>query len=70
MGQAINYNDDIAATGYITKIQTKLVKFVQGKLGSILNTIRTKNTKNWQDQTIQSRVKILYFFGQRCYSWF
>ena len=64
IGQLNQYNDDITATGPITKDADKAGQVRAGKLGSILNAIGTKNTKNWQDQAMQSRLKIPLLFGQ------
>ena len=64
IGQLNQYNDDITATGPITKDADKAGQVRAGKLGSILNAIGAKNTKNWQDQAMQSRLKIPLLFGQ------
>ena len=64
IGQLNQYNDDITATGPVTKDADKAGQVRAGKLGSILNAIGTKNTKNWQDQAMQSRLKIPLLFGQ------
>ncbi|MEZ7527323.1 glycoside hydrolase family 3 N-terminal domain-containing protein [Cloacibacterium normanense] len=64
IGQLNQYNDDITATGPITKDADKAGQVRAGKLGSILNAVGTKNTKNWQDQAMQSRLKIPLLFGQ------
>lgn len=64
IGQLNQYNDDITATGPITKDTDKAGQVRAGKLGSILNAIGAKNTKNWQDQAMQSRLKIPLLFGQ------
>lgn len=64
IGQLNQYNDDITATGPITKDADKAGQVRAGKLGSILNAIGVKNTKNWQDQAMQSRLKIPLLFGQ------
>lgn len=64
IGQLNQYNDDITATGPITKDVDKAGQVRAGKLGSILNAVGTKNTKNWQDQAMQSRLKIPLLFGQ------
>ena len=64
IGQLNQYNDDITATGPITKDADKADQVRAGKLGSILNAIGAKNTKNWQDQAMQSRLKIPLLFGQ------
>ena len=64
IGQLNQYNDDITATGPITKDADKAGQVRAGKLGSILNAVGAKNTKNWQDQAMQSRLKIPLLFGQ------
>ena len=64
IGQLNQYNDDITATGPVTKDADKAGQVRAGKLGSILNAIGVKNTKNWQDQAMQSRLKIPLLFGQ------
>ena len=64
IGQLNQYNDDITATGPITKDADKAGQVRAGKLGSIINAIGAKNTKNWQDQAMQSRLKIPLLFGQ------
>ena len=64
IGQLNQYNDDITATGPVTKDADKAGQVRAGKLGSILNAVGTKNTKNWQDQAMQSRLKIPLLFGQ------
>lgn len=64
IGQLNQYNDDITATGPITKDADKASQVRAGKLGSILNAVGAKNTKNWQDQAMQSRLKIPLLFGQ------
>lgn len=64
IGQLNQYNDDITATGPITKDAEKAGQVRAGKLGSILNAVGAKNTKNWQDQAMQSRLKIPLLFGQ------
>lgn len=64
IGQLNQYNDDITATGPITKDADKAGQVRAGKLGSILNAIGAKNTKNWQDQAMHSRLKIPLLFGQ------
>ena len=64
IGQLNQYNDDITATGPVTKDADKAGQVRAGKLGSILNAVGVKNTKNWQDQAMQSRLKIPLLFGQ------
>ena len=64
IGQLNQYNDDITATGPVTKDADKAGQVRAGKLGSILNAIGAKNTKNWRDQAMQSRLKIPLLFGQ------
>ena len=64
IGQLNQYNDDITATGPVTKDADKAGQVRAGKLGSILNAVGAKNTKNWQDQAMQSRLKIPLLFGQ------
>ena len=64
IGQLNQYNDDITATGPVTKDADKAGQVRVGKLGSILNAVGAKNTKNWQDQAMQSRLKIPLLFGQ------
>ena len=46
IGQLNQYNDDITATGPITKDADKAGQVRAGKLGSILNAVGAKNTKN------------------------
>lgn len=64
VGQLNQYNDDITATGPVTKDADKAGQVRAGKLGSILNAVGVKNTRNWQDQAMQSRLKIPLLFGQ------
>ena len=64
IGQLNQYNDDITATGPVTKDADKAGQVRAGKLGSILNAVGVKNTRNWQDQAMQSRLKIPLLFGQ------
>ena len=64
IGQLNQYNDDITATGPVTKDADKAGQVRAGKLGSILNAVGVKNTRNWQDQALQSRLKIPLLFGQ------
>ena len=64
VGQLNQYNDDITATGPVTKDDNKAGQVKEGKLGSILNAMGVKNTRNWQDMAMQSRLKIPLLFGQ------
>ena len=69
MGQLNQYNDDITATGPITKDADKAGQVRAGKLGSILNAIGTKNTKTGKTKPCSLVLKFLYFWA-RCHSWF
>lgn len=64
IGQLNQYNDDITATGPVTKDADKAGQVRAGKVGSVLNATGIKNTRNWQEQAMQSRLKIPLLFGQ------
>ena len=64
IGQLNQYNDDITATvSYYERCRQSWSSSCR-ETRSILNAIGTKNTKNWQDQAMQSRLKFLYFLGK------
>ena len=60
----INIMMTLPATGILTKDADKAGQVRAGKLGLNLKCSWSKNTRNWQDQAMQSRLKIPLLFGQ------
>jgi beta-glucosidase len=64
IGQLNQYSGDNAATGPITINSNKQSEIKQGLLGSMLNILGTKYTRQYQELAMQSRLKIPLLFGQ------
>lgn len=64
IGQLNQYTGDIAATGPITINPNKQNQIKLGEIGSMLNIIGTKYTRQYQELAMQSRLKIPLLFGQ------
>jgi len=63
IGQLNQYADDRAATGPVTLDDTKTEQIRTGQVGSLLNSVGTNRTRNWQKLAMQSRLKIPLLFG-------
>lgn len=64
IGQLNQYTGDNQATGPITINTNKQAEIKQGLIGSMLNVIGTKYTRQYQELAMQSRLKIPLLFGQ------
>ncbi|MBF4493935.1 beta-glucosidase BglX [Flavobacterium sp. MR2016-29] len=64
MGQLNQYTGDNSATGPITINPNKQAEIKAGLVGSMLNIIGTKYTRQYQELAMQSRLKIPLLFGQ------
>ncbi|WP_433835083.1 glycoside hydrolase family 3 N-terminal domain-containing protein [Flavobacterium anhuiense] len=64
VGQLNQYTGDNQATGPITINPNKQSEIKQGLIGSMLNVIGTKYTRQYQELAMQSRLKIPLLFGQ------
>jgi beta-glucosidase len=64
VGQMNQYNGDWDATGPITKDGDKQEQIRKGMLGSMLNVTGVEHTRELQEMTMQSRLRIPLLFGQ------
>ncbi len=64
IGQLNQYTGDNAATGPITINTNKQSEIKSGLIGSMLNILGTKYTRQYQELAMQSRLKIPLLFGQ------
>lgn len=64
IGQLNQYTGDNAATGPITINPNKQTEIKQGLIGSMLNILGAKYTRQYQELAMQSRLKIPLLFGQ------
>lgn len=64
IGQLNQYTGDNSATGPITINPNKQAEIKAGVVGSMLNIIGTKYTRQYQELAMQSRLKIPLLFGQ------
>ncbi|QSW90750.1 glycoside hydrolase family 3 C-terminal domain-containing protein [Flavobacterium endoglycinae] len=64
IGQLNQYTGDNQATGPITINPNKQSEIKAGLVGSMLNIIGTKYTRQYQELAMQSRLKIPLLFGQ------
>jgi len=64
IGQLNQYTGDNQATGPITINPNKQSEIKAGLIGSMLNIIGTKYTRQYQELVMQSRLKIPLLFGQ------
>jgi beta-glucosidase len=64
IGQLNQYTGDNSATGPITINPNKQAEIKSGLVGSMLNIIGTKYTRQYQELAMQSRLKIPLLFGQ------
>ncbi|WP_281631483.1 glycoside hydrolase family 3 N-terminal domain-containing protein [Flavobacterium luteolum] len=64
IGQLNQYTGDNQATGPITINPNKESEIKAGLIGSMLNVIGTKYTRQYQELAMQSRLKIPLLFGQ------
>ena len=64
IGQLTQYTGDNSATGPITINPNKQAEIKAGLVGSMLNVIGTKYTRQYQELAMQSRLKIPLLFGQ------
>jgi beta-glucosidase len=64
IGQLNQYTGDNAATGPITINPNKKDEIKKGLIGSMLNILGTKYTRQYQELAMQSRLKIPLLFGQ------
>ena len=64
VGQLNQYTGDNQATGPITINPNKQAEIKQGLIGSMLNVIGSKYTRQYQELAMQSRLKIPLLFGQ------
>jgi beta-glucosidase len=63
IGQLNQYSGDNAATGPININSNKQSEIKKGLIGSMLNIMGTKYTRQYQDLAMQSRLKIPLLFG-------
>lgn len=63
IGQLNQYSNDDAATGPITINNNKKNEIKKGLIGSMLNVLGTKRTRQYQELAMQSRLKIPLLFG-------
>lgn len=64
IGQLNQYTGDNSATGPITINPNKQAEIKAGIVGSMLNVVGTKYTRQYQELAMQSRLKIPLLFGQ------
>jgi beta-glucosidase len=64
IGQLNQYNDDITATGPVTKDADKAGQVRAGKLGSILNAVGVKTLEIGKTKPCNLVLKFLYFSGK------
>lgn len=64
IGQLNQYTGDNAATGPITIHHNKKEEIKEGLIGSMLNVLGTKYTRQYQELAMQSRLKIPLLFAQ------
>lgn len=64
IGQLNQYSGDNTATGPVTINPNKINEIKNGQLGSMLNILGTKYTRQYQELAMQSRLKIPLLFGQ------
>ncbi|WP_426092837.1 glycoside hydrolase family 3 N-terminal domain-containing protein [Flavobacterium sp. DSR3-2] len=64
IGQLNQYTGNNQATGPITINPNKETEIKKGLIGSMLNVIGTKYTRQYQELAMQSRLKIPLLFGQ------
>ena len=64
IGQLNQYTGNNQATGPITINPNKEAEIKNGLIGSMLNVIGTKYTRQYQELAMQSRLKIPLLFGQ------
>jgi beta-glucosidase len=64
VGQLNQYSGDWVSTGPITNDGDKQNQIRQGQLGSMLNIMGVKHTRQLQEMAMQSRLKIPLLFGQ------
>jgi len=64
IGQLNQYTGDNSATGPITINPNKQAEIKAGIIGSMLNIVGTKYTRQYQELAMQSRLKIPLLFGQ------
>lgn len=64
IGQLNQYTGDNTATGPITINPNKQDEIKKGLIGSMLNVLGTKHTRQYQELAMQSRLKIPLLFGQ------
>ncbi len=64
IGQLNQYTGDNQATGPITINPNKESEIKAGLIGSMLNVIGTKYTRQYQELAMRSRLKIPLLFGQ------
>ena len=64
IGQLNQYTGDNQATGPITINPNKEIEIKKGLIGSMLNILGTKYTRQYQELAMQSRLKIPLLFGQ------
>jgi len=64
VGQLNQYTGDNSATGPITINPNKQAEIKAGLIGSMLNVVGTKYTRQYQELAMQSRLKIPLLFGQ------
>lgn len=64
IGQLNQYTGDNSATGPITINPNKEFEIKSGLIGSMLNVLGTKYTRQYQELAMQSRLKIPLLFGQ------
>lgn len=64
IGQLNQYTGNNQATGPITINPNKEAEIKQGLIGSMLNVLGTKYTRQYQELAMQSRLKIPLLFGQ------
>jgi len=64
IGQLNQYTGDNSATGPITINPNKQAEIKSGIVGSMLNIVGTKYTRQYQELAMQSRLKIPLLFGQ------
>ena len=63
IGQLNQYTGDNTVTGPLTINPNKQQEIKEGKIGSMLNVIGWKYTRQYQELAMQSRLKIPLLFG-------
>ncbi len=63
VGQMNQYSGDAKATGPVVRDTAKLTQVREGGIGSMLNVVGAEQTRRYQQEAMQSRMRIPLIFG-------